>query len=414
MPVYRYRAVNPAGEVAIGELDAANESEIVDRLRDQGLMPMQIAHATGVSLAASGAPTAKAAPRRRWFESKTVTRDQVLIVTRELATLLRAGLPLDRALEILIGLAPTPPVQALLQGIRDDVRGGKSLSQALDARRGVFSRFYVNIVRAGEAGGALGEVLQRLSDTMERNKELRESVKSALIYPTLLIFVAVISLSILLVFVVPQFESTFAQAGKALPIPTLVVVSIGKFMRNWWFVVIGGAFLAIVWHRRRGRNPVIRRRRDARRLELPLLGDLTAKVETARFARTLATLLANGVTLLSGVGIVKETMTNTVMADALDGVIAKLREGKGFGRPLAETGLYPKLATQMIMVGEESGRLEEMLARVADVYDREVQASIKRFLAVLDPALILSLAVLIGGIVFSILMGVMGMSELVM
>jgi general secretion pathway protein F len=144
------------------------------------------------------------------------------------------------------------------------------------------------------------------------------------------------------------------------------------------------------------------------------LGDLLAKVETARFARTLATLLANGVTLLSGLAIVKETMTNTVMADALDGVIANLREGKGFGRPLAETGLYPRLATQMILVGEESGRLEEMLARVADVYDREVQAAIKRFLAVLEPALILSLAVLIGGIVFSILMGVMGMSELVL
>jgi general secretion pathway protein F len=153
--------------------------------------------------------------------------------------------------------------------------------------------------------------------------------------------------------------------------------------------------------------------RDRRMLEAPLLGDLVAKIETARFGRTLATLLANGVTLLSGITIVKETMTNTVLANALDGVIAKLREGKGFGRPLAETGLYPKLATQMILVGEESGRLEEMLARVADVYDREVQMAIKRFLAVLEPALILGLAVLIGGIVFSILLGVMGMSELV-
>jgi general secretion pathway protein F len=213
---------------------------------------------------------------------------------------------------------------------------------------------------------------------------------------------------------VPQFEATFAQAGKALPIPTLVVVMIGKFMRGYWWAVIGGAFLLFMWHRRRGQLLAVRRRRDSKRLRMPLVGDLVAKVETARFARTLATLLANGVTLLSGLAIVKETMTNTVMAEALDGVIAKLREGKGFGRPLAETGLYPRLATQMILVGEESGRLEEMLARVADVYDREVQASIKRFLAVLEPALILSLAVLIGGIVFSILMGVMGMSELVL
>ena len=413
MPLYRYRAVNPAGEVASGELDAANENEIVDRLRDQGLMPMQIAHASGASVPARGAPAGKANARRRWFESKTVTRDQLLALTRELATLLRAGLPLDRALEILISLSPTPVVAALLQGVRDDVRGGKALSQALDARREIFSRFYVNIVRAGEAGGALGEVLQRLAETMERNKELRESVKSALIYPSLLVGVAVVSVAVLLVWVVPQFEATFAQAGKALPLPTLVVVSVGKFMRNWWWLVLGTAFVSIVWYRRRGRVPAVRRARDTRMLSMPLLGDLIAKLETARFGRTLATLLANGVTLLSGIGIVKETMTNTVMADALDGVIAKLREGKGFGRPLAETGLYPKLATQMIMVGEESGRLEEMLARVADVYDREVQAAIKRFLAVLEPALILSLAVLIGGIVFSILLGVMGMSELV-
>jgi general secretion pathway protein F len=413
MPIYRYRAVSTSGEVATGELDAANESEIVDRLRDRGLMPMQIAHASGVTLASSGAVAAKGS-KRRWFESKTVTRDQLLAITRELATLLRAGLTLDRALEILIGLAPTPPVATLLQGVRDDVRGGKSLSQALDGRREVFSRFYVNIVRAGEAGGALGEVLQRLSDTMERNKELRESVKSALIYPSLLVMVAFVSVTILLVFVVPQFEATFAQAGKALPIPTLVVVMIGKFMRGYWWAVLGLGFLFVMWYRRRGQLLSVRRVRDEKRLRMPLLGDLLAKVETARFARTLATLLANGVTLLSGLAIVKETMTNTVMAEALDGVIAKLREGKGFGRPLAETGLYPRLATQMILVGEESGRLEEMLMRVADVYDREVQAAIKRFLAVLEPALILSLAVLIGGIVFSILMGVMGMSELVL
>jgi general secretion pathway protein F len=167
------------------------------------------------------------------------------------------------------------------------------------------------------------------------------------------------------------------------------------------------------WARRRLRRPDVRARVDARMLMVPVLGDLVTKVEVARFARTLATLLGNGVTLLSGLMIVKETMGNVVLAGALDGVTARLREGKGFGRPLADTGLYPKLATQMILVGEESGRLEEMLSRVADIYDREVQLAVKRFLAVLEPALILGLAVLIGGIVFSILLGVMGMSELV-
>jgi len=410
MALFRYRAVNAAGDVAAGELEAANEAEIVDRLRDQGLMPMQVEAALAGRSAGAVGPVSR---RPRWFESRTVNRDQVLGLTRELATLLRAGLPLDRALEILIGLAPTLPVALLLQTVRDDVRGGKSLSQAIDAHRTVFSRFYVNIVRAGEAGGALGVVLTRLADTMERNKELRESIKSALIYPTILIAVAVTSVMVLLGFVVPQFQQTFAQAGKALPLPTEIVIVLGTGLRRYWWLLLIVVFALVWFTRRRLRSPEVRFRWDGRLLRAPLLGDLLSKVEVARFARTLATLLGNGVTLLAGLAIVKETMTNTVLAQALDGVVTRLREGKGFGIPLSETGVYPRLATQLILVGEESGRLEEMLNRVAEVYDREVQVAVKRFLAVLEPALILGLAVLIGGIVFSILLGVMGMSELV-
>jgi general secretion pathway protein F len=415
MPVFRYKAVDSAGDVATGELEAANESEIVDRLRDQGMLPMQVDRATGGATTTARAGTAPPGRRKafRWFVPKHVTRDQLLAITSELATLMRAGLPLDRALEVLIGLTETPPAAALLQQIRDDVRGGHSLSQALETRRDVFSRFYVNIVRAGEAGGALGVVLTRLADTMERNKELRESVKSALIYPTILIGVAVASVLVLLVWVVPQFEQTFAQAGKALPLPTLVVVFLGTALKKWWWAIAGTVVLAVLWTRRRLRNATVRARWDARLLRMWLVGDLITKVEVARFARTLSTLLGNGVTLLAGLAIVKETLGNSVLANALDGVIARLREGKGFGRPLEETGLYPKLAVQMILVGEESGRIEEMLNRVAEVYDREVAMAIKRFLAVLEPMMILGLAVMIGGIVFSILLGVMGMSELV-
>ena len=262
---------------------------------------MQVARATGAGVASAGA-RAEPSSRRRWFASKTVTRDQLLSITRELATLLQAGLPLDRALEILIGLAVSEPSVALLQQIRDDVRGGKSLSQALDTRRDVFSRFYINIVRAGEAGGALGVVLTRLADTMERNKDLRESVKSALIYPCILIGVAVLSVMVLLVWVVPQFEQTFAQAGKALPLPTQVVIVLGTGLRHWWW-----ALIALRRSRSSGssgdklaRSRVAALRFDARLLRLPLIGDLVTKVDVARFARTLATLLGNGVTLLSG------------------------------------------------------------------------------------------------------------------
>ena len=409
MALYKYRAVNAAGELAAGELDAANEAEIVDRLRDQGLMPMRVEAALNARQLQAQAP----AHRSGLFAPRKVTRDNVLALTRELATLLRAGLPLDRALEILIGLAPSAPVARLMQTVRDEVRGGHSLSQALDAHREIFSRFYVNIVRAGEAGGALGAVLTRLADTMERNKELRESIKSALIYPVILVGVAVTSVMVLLIFVVPQFKQTFGQAGRALPLPTQVVIALGTGLQKYWWLLIV-VVVATAWiGRRRLKTPSVRFVWDGRLLRTPVLGDLLSKVEVARFARTLSTLLANGVTLLSGLSIVKETMGNSVLAHGLDGVITRLREGKGFGRPLLETGLYPRLATQMILVGEESGRLEEMLNRVAEIYDREVQMAVKRFLSILEPVLILGLAVMIGGIVFSILLGVMGLSELV-
>ena len=407
MPLYRYKAVNTSGDVAAGELEAANESEIVDRLRDQGLLPMQV-----VAAARPGA-VQRPAERRSWFAPRHVTRNQMLAFTRELATLLRAGLPLDRALEILIRLAATPPLAKMLQSIRDSVRGGKSLSQALDTHREVFSRFYVSIVRAGEAGGALGTVLTRLAENMERSKELRESVMSALIYPVILICVAVASVMILLAYVVPQFQATFAQAGKALPLPTQIVIAAGTALRHYWWLMLGGT-IALVWlFRRRLRQPNVRFRWDQRLLRWPLIGDVVAKVEVARLARTLGTLLGNGVTLLAGLSIVKETMTNTVLAQGLDGVITRLREGKGFGRPLAETGLYPRLATQMILVGEESGQLEEMLSRVAEVYDREVAVAVRRFLAILEPVLIVGLAVLVICIVLSIWLGIIGMTELV-
>ena len=407
MPLYRYKAVNTSGDVAAGELEAANESEIVDRLRDQGLMPMQVVAAARAGVAQ------RPAERRSWFTPRHVTRNQMIAFTHELATLLRAGLPLDRALEILISLAATPAVAKLLQTIRDSVRGGKSLSQALDMHREVFSRFYVSIVRAGEAGGALGTVLTRLAENMERSKELRESVMSALIYPVILIFVAVASVMILLAYVVPQFQATFAQAGKALPLPTQIVIVAGTALRHyWWLMLIG--LTAFVWlFRRRLRRPNVRFRWDQRLLRWPLIGDVVAKVEVARLARTLATLLGNGVTLLAGLSIVKETMTNSVLAQGLDGVITRLREGKGFGRPLAEAGLYPRLATQMILVGEESGQLEEMLTRVAEVYDREVAIAVRRFLAILEPVLIVGLAVMVICIVLSIWLGIIGMTELV-
>jgi len=409
MPFFRYKAVDSAGAVTLGDIEAPQESSVAERLRDLGLMPIRI---EPVSSPAAATASGGAAGRRVLFAKKKVNADDLLGFTRELATLLAAGLPLDRALQVLISLTPPGPVRDMQQRIRDDLRGGSSLSQALEAQKGQFSRFYINIVRAGEAGGALPLVLGRLAEFLERARELGETVKSALIYPVILIVVAVTALMALLIFVVPQFQQMFQEAGKALPLPTQIVISVGDYFRSYWWTLLAAAIVLRLWWREQMGKPASRAKWDARFLRLPLVGDLVAKVETARFSRTLGTLLGNGVSLLGGLSIVKETLSNVVLAQALDEVIVKLREGRGLGQPLLETGLYPPLAIHMVKVGEETGRLEEMLYRVADVYDREVQTAVKRMLALLEPAMIIGLALVVGLIIMSILIGLYSVNDL--
>lgn len=410
MPLYRYKAVNGAGATVQGEFDAPAESTVVDWLRDSALMPLKIEIAKGGAAAVGGAPRRAS---RGWFQRKQVGPEQLLDITREMATLLKAGLPLDRAMEILINLSSSDAAKALLQRVRDDVRGGAALSQALEKQTGVFSRFYINIVRAGEAGGALSVVMARLTEFMERAKELKETVRSAMIYPTLLLVVAFASILLLLTYVVPQFETTFAQAGRALPLPTQIVIGAGRYAREYWWTLFGAVIIIGYWWRWQMSRAKSKLKWDGRFLRIPVVGDMVAKIETARFARTLSTLLGNGVTLLGGLSIVRETMSNTVLAGALDGVIVKLREGRGLAQPLLETGVYPMLAVQMIKVGEETGRLEEMLGRVAEIYDRESQLAVKRMLTLLEPLLILFMAVVIASIILSILYGIFSVNELV-
>lgn len=406
MSLFSYKAVTPEGETQEGSMDGLSQAAIVERLQGMGLIPIRVEEAA----ASSVAPTNGGG----FFAKNRISQDDVAVFTQEIATLLKAGLPLDRCLEILISLSASEPVRQLMSQLREDVRGGASLSTAMDARKGVFTRFYLNMIRAGEAGGALDVVLQRLTEFMERSKELRDTVKSALIYPAILVTVSVLSVAILLVWVVPQFSQMFEESGKALPLPTQVVIAAGDAVRDYWWamvlVVVGG----IAWFGKQMREPASRLKWDKRLLDLPLLGDLIGKLEVARFSRTLGTLIGNGVTLLAALSIVKETLSNTVMAQGLTEVAAQLKEGKGLGKPLLETGLFPKLAVHLVMVGEETGKLQEMLIRVADIYDREVQTAVKRLLALMEPVLILGLGLVIGGIIMSILVAILSVNDLAM
>jgi general secretion pathway protein F len=405
--LFQYKAASSSGTVEQGELEARDQAAAVERLQSMGYIPIRI-EAGGVETNSGGLLSGSSL-----FSRKAVSQDELGNLTRELSTLLRAGLSLDRALELLLNMAENPPLRAMILKIRDDVRGGAALSSAMELHPAVFGRFYLSMIKAGEAGGALGSVLARISEFMERSKELKETVKSALIYPTILIFVAVVSIMLLLTLVVPQFSQMFQESGKALPFATQIVVSAGDFLRQYWWTLFAVGFLLYRYYKWQMGNPTRRYRWDKKILNLPLIGDLVTKIEIARFARTLSTLLGNGVSLLPAMTIVKDTVSNLVVVTGIETVRNKLKEGRGLGKPLMEEGIFPTLAIHMVMVGEETGSLGEMLNRVADVYDKEVQTAVKRMLALLEPVMILGLGLVIGGIIMSILMAILKVNSLV-
>ena len=405
MPLFRYKAVGADGKIAQGDLEARSQTAAIDRLQTMGYVPIR---ADEITVAQAD----KRSLRRPLFGSRQITQSQVAVLTQELATLLRAKLPLDRALELLIELSPNARVQHLVTQIREQVHDGATLSAAMETQKGAFSRLYLNMVRAGEAGGAVDSVLMRLAEYMERARELRDTVTSALIYPAILLGVAGLSVVVLLIFVVPQFQQMFEDAGQALPFATEVVISLGEALRGYWWLMSGVILAVAYYFRKQFAEPATRYRWDNRLLGVPLLGELIAKLEVARFSRTLGTLMINGVPLLTALSIVKETLTNQVLAQSMGNVAESLKQGHGLTQPLMEAPYFPKLAAHMIRVGEETGHLEEMLIQVADVYDKEVRSSIKRLLALLEPALILTLGLVIAAIILSILVAILSINEL--
>lgn len=408
MPFYQYKAVSPAGEVQEGVLEASSTPAAIARLQEMGLIPIRATEAGGGK---AGAPAA-AARRPLFRRAGTVRQEDIGIVTRELATLLRAGLPLDRAFEILINLAPNPKVAELLGKIRNEVRGGSPLSKALESQQGIFTRFYVNMIRAGEAGGSLPTVLTRLAEYMERAKALRDNIMASITYPAFLAVVSVLAVVVLLGAVVPRFKPIFAGTGKAVPAMTQAVLFAGDAMRNYgWLILIVIAVLGWLMARRM-KDPEVRYRFDRRMVTWPVVGDLFAKVEMARFSRTLGTLLSNGVTLVGALNIVRETMSNSWLAEAVGNVARELKEGRGLGRPMMETGRFPMLAVHMIQVGEETGRLDDMLMQVAETYDHEVEVAIRKALALLQPVMIVAMAAVIGFIIIAILSAMLSVYDL--
>jgi general secretion pathway protein F len=334
---------------------------------------------------------------------------EVAAFTQPLSTMLAAGLPLDRSLQVLLDLAENDRVKRTVAEIRDRVRQGGSLSDALDEQHGAFNRLFVNMVRAGEVGGTLDVTLARLTQYLERSRDLKDSVISALIYPVLLLVLAAGSLVLLLVYVIPQFTPIFEELGGDLPLITKVVLGVGSVLQNFWWGLILLTVLAVTWFRRMLADVDKRFVWDGRVLSMKWVGDLVGKIETARLTRTLGTLLSNGVPLLAALSIAQNVITNTVLRRDVNDAASEDRRRAGAHRP----GGRFRLALQMISVGEETGQLDAMLLNVADTYDIEVRNTIDRLLAVFTPVVTLLLAVLIGTIVLSVLVAILSINDLV-
>ncbi len=403
MATFLYKAASADGKITNGTLIGSSRENIVDQLQATGRIPIRIDEASE-----------REAPRRRFqLRRQRVGAEHIADATRELSILLRAGLPLDRALQVLVSLHADTPLAELLGKVRERVKQGVALSDAMQEQGPVFSRFYISLIRAGESGGALEIILERLAEHLERSKELRDTLVSAMIYPAILIVVALASIFILLGYVVPQFTEMFEGAEQVLPLSTRITISIGDALQRYGWVMLLFVAAIIALLRRQLRNPASQYAWHGWLLRLPMIGALTVKIEVARFSRTLSTLLQNGVPLLKALAIARETVSNRVMGDGLERVASGLKEGQSFAEPLAEEARFPPLAVQMIRVGEESGELEDILLQVADTYDRDTQVTVKRTLAVLEPALILVLGVIIAAVIISILAAILSINELV-
>ncbi len=403
MPLFSYKVVNNQGDIEEGVQNASDQHALLAELQGRGFMPIRIEPARekrflGIKLGAA---------------ALRLSHKEIGLLTAELATLLESGLPLDRSLQVLIQLTEeNEKLSKLITQVLEKVKGGSSLADALESQAGVFSRFYLNMIRAGELGGNLGDVLSRLAEYLERSRELRDTVTTALIYPAILLIMSLASLFVMLTFVVPQFSEMFESSGQALPLPTQIVVALAEGLQSYWWVLLAIVLGGSSYLKSQLADPERKKVWDARFLAMPLFGDIILAMETASMSRTLGTLLGNGVSILKALGIVRETVSNTAIADILEQAELQLKEGGTMSDALHHHQGFPKMAVQMIKMGEETGRLEEMLLRVAAIFDKQLRTAIQRMLALLEPALIISLGLMIGGIIVSILLAILSVNDL--
>lgn len=414
MPRFAYTALDARGSEQSGSLDAANPAQASARLRSQGLFPTELTlQGTAKRRVRADQSKTFAAPWRISFGSG-ISRAELAVFTRQLATLLRAGMPLVRGLEVLARQERNPATRVVIQKLAERLRAGGTLSAAMAENPRIFDRLYVNMVRAGEAGGALEPVLERLARFAEKSLRLRGKIRAAMIYPAVVLAVATGVLAGLVVFVVPRFQQIFADLLKGAPLPPLTqaVLAFSDWVRGHWGLALAVTVLPWVATSLARRTPPGRQLADAALLRAPLFGGMVVKAVVARLARTLGTLLASGVPILPALLITRETCGNARIAAALDEVHDRVKAGESVARPLEATGVIPPLVTSLIDVGEQTGQLPGMLGRIADIYEEEVDNAAAGLGSALEPLLILFLAVVVGVVVIALFLPIVRIVQL--
>ncbi|MCP3677565.1 MAG: type II secretion system F family protein [Deltaproteobacteria bacterium] len=393
MPIFSYKGKTLSGEVRRGEIESSNLAMATSALRRQQIIPASISEKKkGLGSIEIKIPGL----------GRKVTTKEVVIFTRMFATMIDAGLPLIQCLDILHNQQENPVFKKALSEVKSSVEGGATFADALKKQPKVFDELYVNLVAAGEVGGILDVILNRLASFMEKSEKIKSNIKSAMTYPGVVIGIALIIVTGLLVFVVPIFEDMFADFGKALPLPTQIVVNMSNAIKGYWYAIVAPLVVIVLGLRKyygtnNGRMVI-----DGILLKVPVLGDLLRKTAVARFTRTLGTMISSGVPILDALDIVSKTAGNRVVEDAVMKARTALSQGKTFSEPLAETKIFPGMVTQMISVGESSGSLDSMLNKIADFYEEEVDAAVASLTSLIEPMLMVFLGVVVGGLVIAL------------
>jgi general secretion pathway protein F len=402
MIAYHFRAVSSDGKARTGTLKAEDEKRAALELRRQGLIPLYV----GLS-----------DQRRAEFTLPKIQfgkRRDVLFFTQELSTLLSAGVPLDRALSIVGELSERAEFRALVQDVLRTLKGGRSLADSLATKPAYFPEIYVNMVRAGEASGSLAAIFDRLAVYEKTRDELRGYIISSMVYPALLTTVGFGSIFVLMYYVVPRFASAFTASNMRVPAMTQAMLDVSTWTRAYGHWALLALLLGLAAFRLYIRTAAGRYWWDAVRLKLPLLGDALRKAQTAQFTRAMGTLIANGVPLIQSLNISRGIMTNRRMADSLELVVQGVKRGEGLSQPMSATGMFPPLTAHLLAIGEETGRLDTMFLRAADIYDADTRAAIKRFTSLFEPLIILIMGVAVGVLILSMLLAISGINEMAM